>query len=182
MNEQSAKQIFAEAYNRTLGLLSRREHSVVELHRKLTSRGYEQEIQQQVIEQLHDRGLQDDSEFARSFVESRRGRGFGPLKIAAELHQRGIDRDTARDLLVDDGRWLVSCRQVAERKFGTSDGNVGDLDQLDSDDFDPDDPNRNSSQLNQRERLRRSRFLQQRGFLPAMIARVFRDQRDQIDG
>ena len=170
MNEKSAKEQFAEAYNRTLGLLSRREHSVVELHRKLAVRGYDQEIQQQVIEQLHARGLQDDSEFACSFVESRRGRGFGPVKIAAELQQRGIDRDTARKLLVDDGQWLDSCRQVAERKFGLSD----------EVDVDPDDesPGFSSNQPGQAERLRRSRFLQQRGFTPSMIGRVLRNQNE----
>ena len=170
MTEQSAKELFAEAYNRTLGLLSRREHSVTELHRKLASRGYDQEIQQRVIQQLHDRGLQDDSEFARSFVESRRGRGFGPLKIASELQQRGIDRDTARELLEDDGQWLISCRQVAERKFGFSHGHVDD-----ANDQDPDDMEHQSSQLDQRERLRRNRFLLQRGFPSAMTARVLRD-------
>ena len=168
MTEPSAKQEFAEAYNRTLGLLSRREHSVVELRRKLAVRGYDGEIQQQVIEKLQSRGLQDDSEFARSFVDSRRGRGFGPIKISAELQQRGIDRETSRELLNGDAQWLASCQQVAERKFGLARLGVDELD-------DPDD---DVQPLDQRERLRRSRFLQQRGFAPAMIARVLRNQHD----
>jgi len=143
---------FKEAYNRALGLIARREHSAAELRRKLTSRGYSDDLCERVLEQLHNRGLQNDRTFAEEYIASKKRRGFGPMKITAELQQHAIDRDTVRGLLAErDDEWLERCREVMTRKYGTS------------------------VAVDQRELLRRSRFLQQRGFTASMVARVVRD-------
>lgn len=158
MNEQNDKELFAEAYNRTLGLISRREHSADELRRKLTSRGYDEAIRERVLEQLQSRGLQSDNTFAEEFIASKKRRGFGPMKIAAQLQQHGIGREIMRELLAEHSdEWLHSCRAAMRRKYGEN---------LDGE-------NRVSDQ---RELQRRSRFLQQRGFSAAMVAKVIRDK------
>ncbi len=146
----SDPQEFSEAYNRTLGLLSRRDHSAMELRRKLSSRGYDDDLVEQVLEQLESRGLQSDELFARNYVQSRRGRGFGPVKIAAELRQHGIDRQLLSDLVDERDRgWLLECQRLMERKFSRATGAV-----------------------DRKEKLRRSRFLLQRGFPPSMVSRL----------
>ncbi len=151
MTEEADRQLFKEAYNRTLGLISRREHSAAELRRKLASRDYPESIREQVLAQLQDRELQDDERFAEVYIESKKRRGFGPMKISAELGKHGIDRQVLRALLGGDDQWLDECRSVMTRKFGTTEA------------------------MDQRENLRRSRFLQQRGFNPAMVAKILRD-------
>lgn len=139
---------FTEAYNRTLGLLSRRDHSAVELRRKLSSRGYDDDVTDAVLEQLQSRGLQSDEAFARHYVESKRNRGFGPVKIGAELRQHGIDRDLLAELVDHrDTGWLTECQQVMQRKFA-------------------------SGPVDRKEKMRRSRFLLQRGFPPSMVSRL----------
>ena len=150
-DEPSPAEQFKEAYNRTLGLIARRDHSAAELRRKLTTRGYSGELCEQVLEQLQERGLQNDRTFAEEYIRSKVRRGFGPMKIAAELQQHAIDRDAVTGLLAEhDDQWLERCRDVMMRKYGRS------------------------AATDQRERGRRSRFLQQRGFSSSMVAKVIR--------
>lgn len=157
MSEQSSKEQFAEAYNRTLGLIARREHSAAELRRKLSTRGYPEQICEAVLAQLQERNLQDDSNFAEEFIASKKRRGFGPLKITAELQQHQISRDLLRELLDEQSDdWLQGCRQAMQRKYG------------------------DRAATDQRERLRRSRFLQQRGFAASMVAKVLRENSEDV--
>ena len=146
---------FAEAYNRTLGLIARREHSAAELRRKLASRDYDADIIQRVLEQLQDRGLQDDGNFTEEYIVAKKRRGFGPLKITAELQHHGIGRQMLRGPLADQSEeWLELCRHAMQRKYGET------------------------AVTDQRDLLRRSRFLQQRGFAAAMVAKVLRENQE----
>ncbi|MDQ3160585.1 MAG: recombination regulator RecX [Pseudomonadota bacterium] len=70
---------------RALGLLTRREHSRVELARKLTSRGVEPDEAHSVVGKLAEAGWQDDMRFAELLVRSRANSGYGPVRIRAEL-------------------------------------------------------------------------------------------------
>ena len=135
-----------------MDMLARREHSERELARKLASRGYDESIIGETIEGLVADGLLSNARFVESFVHSRFQRGQGPLKIRAELRERGID-----DAAIDDcleayaGQWPELADQVREKKFGAS--LPGDF----------------------RERSRQMRFLQQRGFDAEQIRSVLRD-------
>lgn len=129
-------------------LLARREHSRRELLRKLAARSFEPQQCHVVLDDLESEGLLSDERFAESFVRSRIESGQGPLKIRADLRERGVDGvivDQALDLADDD--WLGYCRQAWERRFGTAPGD-------------------------RREWARQARFLSQRGFSGDTVARV----------
>lgn len=78
---------------RALGLLTRREHSRVELARKLTSRGVEPEAAHAVVDKLAKAGWQDDLRFAELLVRSRANTGYGPVRIRAELATHALSAE-----------------------------------------------------------------------------------------
>ncbi len=130
-----------EIYRRALGLLARREHSRLELQRKLMSRGIGLEVLAPVLDRLAAEKLQSDARFAEQYVHQRQVRGFGPLRIRAELNERGIDSATLEHALEDIGvSWGTLAVTVRHKRFGCQP---------------PEDI---------KARLRQTRFLQQRGF------------------
>ena len=80
----------AEIYNKALDLLSRREHSRKELYLKLISRFESKEEINLILNKLEKNKLLSDSRFTEEYVQARRRKGFGPIKISAELEKRGI--------------------------------------------------------------------------------------------
>lgn len=85
----------AEVREAALRLLARREHSVVELKKKLVGKGWPENDVDQIIPALAEAGLQSDRRFAESFARQRAERCYGPRRIVAELAQRGIDSGAA---------------------------------------------------------------------------------------
>jgi len=102
-----------------VGLLARREHSRAELARKLAARGAPREAVEAVLDRLAARRLQSDARYAESLVNSRLGRGQGPVRIRRELAQQGVEAslvDEALDACGED--WAAAAREVRRRKFG----------------------------------------------------------------
>jgi regulatory protein len=143
-----------EAVRQTaLDLLARREHGRRELARKLAARGFrDRAVVDEVMAALEAEGLLSDTRFVEQYVQSRIQRGAGPLRIHAELRERGVN-----EALIEQGitalanDWQALMRREREKKFGPAI----------PDDF--------------RERSRQMRFLQQRGFTAEQIGRIFRD-------
>ena len=137
-----------------LRLLTRREHSQQELLDKLAKKGFDRDESQTVIDELVDQGWQSDQRFAESYARFRIKKGFGPNKIRYELLQRGIAEVDLDAVVMDiaDG-WLEIIKQVYKKKY--------------SDD----------KHLPNKERLKRSRFLLQRGFSSDMIRTLFQQSR-----
>ena len=87
-------------------LLTRREHSRRELLAKLKIRGFDSSLAYSVIDDLEDEGLQSDLRFAEAFAYSRRGRLQGPMKIRAELQNRGVNKTLINEALEPySGEW-----------------------------------------------------------------------------
>lgn len=129
-------------------LLARREHSRRELERKLARRGHDADTVAAVMDGLAAEGLLSDTRFAEAYARSRVERGCGPLRIEAELAERGVAPELARPLLDDDAdTWLARCREAHARRFGRAPGDL-------------------------RERSRQSRFLASRGFTGEQIRRT----------
>lgn len=123
-----------------MDLLARREHSRHELLSKLSKR-FAPELLATELERLQDEGLQSDARFTESFIRGRALRGYGPQRIALELRQRGIAAELAETTMAEaEVDWLAQLRTLVDRRFGA--GPAADA----------------------RERARRWRFLQQRGF------------------
>ena len=100
-------------------LLAMREHSQGELQRKLLQKGYPEWKVSQTLQELVTQNLLSDARFTEAFVTSKRERGAGPIKIQAELQQRGIGQDLiSRFLDMRDPTWLAEAEQARQKKYG----------------------------------------------------------------
>lgn len=103
-----------------MAALARREHSRVELARKLKARGFAADAISEVLDELADQRLQSDSRHADAYIRSRAERGYGPQRIVAELKARGSTDDLIRAALAaPECDWSTLARQVDRKKFGT---------------------------------------------------------------
>ena len=73
-----------------MDFLSRREHSSKEIYQKMSRKVESKEMLLESIKELEGDGLLSDERFAESYFQSRKRRGFGPLRIKSELIQRGV--------------------------------------------------------------------------------------------
>lgn len=73
-----------------MDFLSRREHSSREILKKMSNRVESKEMLLDSIKELVDEGLLSDERFAESYFQSRKNKGYGPLRIRNELKQRGV--------------------------------------------------------------------------------------------
>jgi len=104
---------------RAVGLLSRREHSRLELTRKLCQRGLEAAEVEAAVEKLATDGWQDDTRFAQFLLRSRVSGGYGPIRIRAELATHGLDREAIATALAEfDGDWAENARDIVLRRYG----------------------------------------------------------------
>jgi len=134
-----------------LGLLSRREHSRVELLRKLASKGFGKAEIEHLLDELEAERLLSDERFVESYVHSRKQRGFGPLRVKLELRERGVANETMVKWLDEEAtEWLVLAREQHQKKFGSQPAK--DL----------------------KARAQQVRFLMNRGFSHEMIAKILR--------
>ncbi len=128
-----------------MDLLARREHSFKELVQKLSSRFPEEDIRP-AVEKLRDENLQSDQRYLEAYVRFRRNKGFGPLKIEAELYPKGLDSEQIRTCLYDEENdWLALCQQALDKRFPVL------------------------NKTNMKERAKCERFLMQRGFSHELI-------------
>ena len=74
---------------RALRLLARREHSRVELARKLNSFATEADDVGAVLDELTRRGWLSDARFAEQTIRAK-SRRFGPVKLAQSLRAKGV--------------------------------------------------------------------------------------------
>ena len=136
---------------RAVDLLSRREYSRLELKRRLASFADSEEEVDALLDELAAKHWQSDSRFAEAFANSR-GQRYGSRRLAQEMRERGIDRDTIHAALAQQDD-LATARAIWQRKFGRP-------------------------PADQQERLKQMRFLASRGFGMDIIQRVLRGQRD----
>ena len=102
---------------RALGLLTRREHSRLELGRKLQQRGVEREQADAAIDKLTEAGWQDDARFAESLLRNRAASGYGPAYIRAELGTHGLGGETITATMSGfEGDWIENARDVVRRR------------------------------------------------------------------
>jgi regulatory protein len=136
--------------NTAFDILARREHTRLELTRKLKAKEFSGNEIEEILEVLSKEGLQSDERYAESYVHMRRKRGYGPLKIKLELQQRGIPPELVdKHVEFNDEVWLKTACQAYKKKFA---GKVLDT---------------------ANERAKRMRFLQSRGFTGDIIQKTF---------
>jgi len=134
-----------------MNLLARREHSASELLRKLKRHDHDHSDILAAIEELQADNLQSDQRFVENFINRKVNAGFGPVKIRHELRQKGIAQDLAETFLdAFEGEWQDRLMQQRLRKFGE------------------DIP------VDYASKMKQARFLQNRGFSPESVMRLFR--------
>jgi regulatory protein len=135
-----------EARKKAMDLLARREHGRAELEQKLAAAGFDAQVAAVAVEQLAQEGLQSDRRFVESFVQSRISQGKGPLRIHADLGQRGIAAVLVDEVLEQTGEdWSALAREARVKKFGRP------------------------RPAEFKDKARQMRFLQYRGFEPEQI-------------
>lgn len=101
-----------------LDMQARREHSQAELRYKLAQKTSAIELIDQVLAELQNRNWQSDQRFAENFVNFRVAKGFGPMKIQAELRQKGIDDSLANDIIYgEEYDWYQLAQDALAKKF-----------------------------------------------------------------
>jgi regulatory protein len=138
-------------HQRALRCLAQREHSRVELARKLAELGCVEDIDAE-LDRLVALGLLSDLRFADAYVRSRAAR-FGVVRLRGELARRGVAAELIGTALQGCGpdSELERARNIRSRKFATF----------------PQDA---------REWARQARFLQGRGFSAEIIRSVLKEQ------
>jgi regulatory protein len=113
MHVPSPKPPDIKAY--ALRLLARREHSRLELKRKLLSKQFPADLIDSTLAMLSEKGWQDDQRFAEMYVRARIERGDGLLKLQMKLRECGLSEALmAQTLPTDDAFW----REHIQRKWG----------------------------------------------------------------
>jgi regulatory protein len=109
-----------EARKKAMDYLARREHGRAELIIKLTGFGFDPGTADEAVAQLVEDNLQSDARFVEAFIASRINQGKGPLKIRADLRERGISDGVIANGLDDaDHDWYTAAARVREKKFGS---------------------------------------------------------------
>jgi regulatory protein len=124
---------------RALKYLSAREHSRLELTRKLSRHAQEGDDVDALLDRLEAANLLSQSRFSESLVNRRAAR-FGNNRILSELQSHGIDTDALSDIKASLSQDEVErAREVWRKKYG-------------------------QPPVDAAERAKQMRFLQQRGF------------------
>ena len=137
---------------RAVGLLSRREHSRVELARKLAPHATDPDEIARLLDALAAEGWQSDERFVQGLVHRKAGQQ-GLAKIAQELSQLGISSvrvTSVRQELKDSE--FERAQMVWQKKFG-----------------------REGAPSQAAEYARQGRFLASRGFAHEVIRKVLKD-------
>ena len=129
--------------------MARREHSRVELQNKLSKKGFPQQQIECALEQLIANDLQSDQRFLEDFIRSRMLKGNGPLRISQELRQRGIEDGLSRleEQTID---WVEVAASTYSKKY------------------------RSSPISDARERAKRMRYMQSKGFSGDIIRQLIK--------
>ncbi|MDP5292212.1 regulatory protein RecX [Oceanimonas sp. CHS3-5] len=129
-----------------LRLLSRRDHSRRELEQKLHQRQFDESAIARTLDRLEQQQWLQDARFAQVQVRQHIYKKHGPQRIRAELQRKGVSaEEIAAALEEQDTDWFELARECHLARFGEAP--VTDF----------------------KERARRMRYLQARGFGPDHI-------------
>lgn len=134
---------------RALKYLSTREHSRLELGRKLSRYAQEGDDVDALLDWLESSKFLSEARFSESLVHRRAAR-FGNSRILSELHSHGIDAESIADIKANLSQdEAARAAEVWRRKFDALPGDAA-------------------------ERAKQMRFLLQRGFSQQAIQRAMR--------
>ena len=99
-------------------MLSRREHSAYEIRDKLVKREFDDKEIEQAIVELIAGGWLSDERFTEAYIRMRQLKGFGPIRIAIELNDRGVKESIVEQYMhAQDAHWFDSLQQQYKKKY-----------------------------------------------------------------
>ena len=110
-------ELFSAIYNKALDILSRREHSVLELKQKLKKKYDIEDDIEETISRLKKNNLLNDYRFSESYVVYRKRKGFGPVKISKELESKGVAEVIIFEVLDNEGGWVEAANKAFSKRF-----------------------------------------------------------------
>ncbi|MBF0310693.1 MAG: regulatory protein RecX [Magnetococcales bacterium] len=140
-------------YHQAVAMLARRPFSIRELTRRLLAKGADEASVEQAIRRCRELGYLNDADYALNLAKRRLERR-GPMAIRAEMRQRGIDEEEAREALHQAMEGIdlrEEARRILEKRFGET------------------------PPADARERRRRQAFLARRGFDGTIILELLQD-------
>ncbi|ODA31356.1 RecX family transcriptional regulator [Veronia pacifica] len=128
-----------------MGLLSRRDHSELELRQKLAQRQCPPEDIETAIHYCTEHNWLNDQRFAEALLRQGIAKGHGWQRICLDARKKGVDMSFL-DLAQENAQydWYEIARETALRKYGDLDGQI--------------------PAVEFKEQARRIRYLQYRGF------------------
>ncbi len=103
---------------RALGFLSRREHSRLELKRKLAPHVEDESGLEALLDDFEKRGWLSETRFVEMVVSARQGK-YGSLRIVHELREKGVSEEAIAAALPEvRENELETARTVWAKKFG----------------------------------------------------------------
>ena len=135
---------------RALKLLAQREHSRLELQRKLTAHVEEGDDLPAILDELEKRGFISEQRVVASVIHSKASR-FGTARLVQELRSKGLDDEAVREAgeqLRDTE--LQRATDLWRKRFGAPPADL-------------------------KEKARQLRFMASRGFSSAVASRVLRE-------
>lgn len=153
ISQQDQRKLQEKIRRHALFLLTRRDHTSLELRQKLSRKDYPETGIAAVIASLEETGLINAERFAESYSHYRRGKGYGPRRIVMELQAKGIaEAVIAEQVKITDNAWFTEIRTIWRKHF------------------------KGRLPADQRERARQLRFLYNRGFTQDQITSVFKEE------
>jgi regulatory protein len=138
-----------ETRRAALDHLARREYSELMLQKKLLQKGFSVHSIQVTLQQLIQERLLNDLRFCEAFIAKRIRQGYGPVRIAAELKQQGVNTEmVASQLQQNEVAYLDCIKKIRQKKFSSTSN----------------DP---------KEKLRQFNYLQYRGFSLEQIKAIY---------
>ena len=121
------------------------------MERKLQAKGFAHDEIAACLAALSAEKLQSNTRFIESYMHVRRQKGYGPLRIHAELALRGISQDMIEHHLnIADNAWFAEAHKAWQKRF------------------------KGILPIDFKIRARQMRFLHQRGFTAEHIDHIFR--------
>ncbi|MBO1518081.1 regulatory protein RecX [Oceanisphaera pacifica] len=149
--QKKPEQLTPEAlWHSALGLLSRRDHSRLELAQKLRLRQFDNELINAALDKLVEQQWQCDERFARVQVRQHVFKRHGPMRIRMELKRKGV-AESLIDLALeeDETDWFELALACYQSRF--RDPHISDI----------------------KEKAKRLRYLQSRGFNSDQVRYAF---------
>ena len=111
--------MYDKALQSATRMLSSREHSVMEMTRKLQQKDFSTEVIDEVVNNLVNGNVLSDERYADVYVRMRSAKGYGPSRIKNELRERGVDEATIEQGFGENKiDWFALATEVRARKFG----------------------------------------------------------------